>query len=120
MEQAVGNVVCDERTCFECSYDLREQPADGLCPECGTPVSASVREDRWDQADHRWRRRVRRGVLWSIGQELALFFGVLLAMWPRAVDWAGVITFAVMGCSVPISVWLVTASNPAAGGANRG
>jgi hypothetical protein len=63
-------------TCHRCDYDLRAQPADGRCPECGTPVADSVRESaspvrpRWHESDQRWRRSIIAGLWVLVGMSL--------------------------------------------------
>jgi hypothetical protein len=58
-------------SCATCGYDLRSQPAEGICPECATPVAESMRvaalPDRpeWSRSDKRWRWRVVAG-LWVL------------------------------------------------------
>ena len=53
--------------CHVCGYDLRAQPQDGQCPECGTSVAESrrvaamPRRPAWQDSDPRWRRRVLAG-----------------------------------------------------------
>lgn len=60
-----------ELHCAKCGYDLRSQPADGVCPECATPVDESARiaalplRPSWAESDPRWRRRVLAG-LWVL------------------------------------------------------
>jgi hypothetical protein len=50
--------------CHLCGYDLRAQPPDGKCPECGASVAESRRlaaiplRPAWRDSDPRWRRRV--------------------------------------------------------------
>ena len=58
----------DAVACHRCGYDLRSQPADGVCPECGEPVAESIRlaaipvRPAWRDSDPRWRRRMLAGV----------------------------------------------------------
>jgi hypothetical protein len=58
----------DTLRCDECNYDLRAQPPDGQCPECGGSVAASreaakvPRRPAWRDSDPRWRRRMVAGV----------------------------------------------------------
>ena len=33
--------------CFQCGYDLRGTPVDGVCPECG--LAAMVSQERWNK-----------------------------------------------------------------------
>jgi hypothetical protein len=53
--------------CHACGYDVRAQPADGVCPECSAAVSEShrlaaiPRRPAWRDADPRWRRRLLAG-----------------------------------------------------------
>jgi hypothetical protein len=54
-------------TCDLCGYDLRAQPPDGQCPECGASVAesrrlaATPRRPDWRDSDPRWRRRLLAG-----------------------------------------------------------
>lgn len=53
--------------CHACEYDLRTQPAEGVCPECGAAVAESKRlaaiprRPAWRDSDPRWRRRMLAG-----------------------------------------------------------
>ena len=57
--------------CHACGYDVRSQPPDGQCPECGEIVAESIRlaalplRPAWRDSDRRWRRRVLAG-LWAL------------------------------------------------------
>lgn len=50
--------------CHRCEYDVRAQPEDAACPECGASVAESrrigplVRRPAWHESDPRWRRRM--------------------------------------------------------------
>src|SRR5690242_4190752 len=58
----------DEMPCHVCGYDVRAQPADGICPECSASVAESRRLARvprrpaWRDSDPRWRRRMLAGI----------------------------------------------------------
>jgi len=49
--------------CIRCGYDLKGLDASGTCPECGTPISDSIRSDRLVFANPAFVRRLRSGAL---------------------------------------------------------
>ena len=69
--------------CHVCEYDVRAQPRDGICPECGASVAESLRvaavplRPAWRDSDPRWRRRVLAGA-WLLA--LLPLMGVLDAL----------------------------------------
>jgi hypothetical protein len=61
--------VTEDMLCVHCGYNVRGLPVDGRCPECGTPVSWSLRGDLLRHADPEWLDRLRLGTvlkLWNI------------------------------------------------------
>ena len=58
--------------CASCGYDLRAQPPDGVCPECGGSVAEAIRlaalplRPAWADSDPRWRRRMLVGLWWLL------------------------------------------------------
>jgi hypothetical protein len=52
-----GTVAADV-TCRECGYNLRTLHVQARCPECDTPVAASVRGDTLMYCDPRWLRKL--------------------------------------------------------------
>ncbi len=60
--------------CIECGYNLRGLTHQGLCPECGTLKSASLRPDLLQYADPAWRDAICRGLTL-----LAVAFGLIAA-----------------------------------------
>lgn len=68
MSSTPDGIVDTELPCHRCGYDVRAQPADGICPECATSVEASrkmaliPRWPGWRDSDPRWRRRMVAGM----------------------------------------------------------
>lgn len=68
--------------CLSCGYNLRGLTNDGACPECGSPVTASLRGDFLKFADPAWLERLKLGTslkLWNIALTIlaVFFFGIL-------------------------------------------
>lgn len=59
---AMNTPVETDSFCIECGYNLRGLPCQGLCPECGTLKSASLRPDLLQYADPAWRDSICRGL----------------------------------------------------------
>jgi hypothetical protein len=75
--------------CVACGYNLRGLPLEHDCPECGQPIAAWVRADRFTQMDAAWLVRLRRGAkLLQLGVIAALPLvvpGLIVAaagLWP--------------------------------------
>lgn len=64
--------------CIGCGYDLRAQPADGKCPECGTDVDRSMHGFWLRYSDQQWVAAVLRGLNW-VWANLAVFVGAGIA-----------------------------------------
>ncbi len=78
-----------------CGYALTGLPADGSCPECGTPVARSLRGDGWEQAPAAWVARLRRGAL----------------NLRRSFRWAPFLIYPWVALSL-VGVWRLTARRP--------
>jgi hypothetical protein len=73
--------VCASTPCLSCGYDLRTQPAEGVCPECAYPVRLSIGGQLLRYAAPHWVRRMSRGVLLLIiAAAAAVGGGILLQM----------------------------------------
>jgi hypothetical protein len=101
--------------CLTCDYNLRMQPVDGRCPECGQPISATLNFPRLARAAPRWLTSLRDSTtLLIVGWAL---FGAFAATWPHPVVQA-------IGLTVPwalcwMAAWMLTRSEPRGSAAHR-
>jgi hypothetical protein len=61
---SVDGRIVEDRLCIDCGYNLRGLRPDGVCPECGGAVAASLRGLKLEAASLPWLRAVRRGFKW--------------------------------------------------------
>jgi hypothetical protein len=64
-----------DTACLHCGYNLRGLRADGLCPECGSPIGRSVLGNFLRYSDVTWLQAVGKGTtvkLWVIGLSILL------------------------------------------------
>lgn len=99
--------------CRHCGYNLRGLHESGRCPECGTPVGASIRGDLLQFADPQWVEKVARGltiIMWMIlvGYVFGLLISFLGLVSPAA--------FAILGLATAslsyYGAWLMTTPDP--------
>jgi hypothetical protein len=84
MPTAASAAVSVDVACRKCSYNLRGMAGDGLCPECGAPVSLSMRGDLIRYSDPAWINRLSSGItliLWGVGIVIVAF---ALQLWNRS------------------------------------
>ncbi len=68
----------DDFTCLFCEYILRGLRRDGICPECGGPVSASIDPERFVRVDARSLRRIRNGAAGMVLAPGVVLLGALM------------------------------------------
>lgn len=114
MEQVEPAVVDGELSCVECLYDLRGQPMEGVCPECGTAVAASFDDRRLDRADAMWVAKVRWGVALAGGEYVApvVTYAVVSILPGMAKDLVADLTVGSIGLCAVLGAWLMTAHEP--------
>ncbi len=95
--------------CIECGYNLRGLTRQGLCPECGTLRSASLRPDLLQYADPAWRDSICRGLtLLSVG--LGLFAASILISMTAGLFAPPLIRGYIVGPLIIIMMWSTMAS----------
>jgi len=62
---AAGRVDAD-LPCRKCGYNLRGQLAEGICPECATPVGRALQGDYLKFADPKWLETLASGMNWIL------------------------------------------------------
>lgn len=68
-------------SCVQCSYNLRELPGGGRCPECGEAAASSLRRDRLLFANPKWLSAVALGQTAMLASMIAdAVFPIVLAM----------------------------------------
>ena len=110
--------VIDDLPCRTCGYNLRTLAKDGVCPECATPVVASLRSELLREADPNWLRRMRSGC------ELA--YAGIWAAWIWFIFFQGFhaglfVTFAIPGAAAAaaLGTWMLTIPDPSGIGEDR-
>lgn len=105
-DSAAANVDTLRRTvhvhigCTSCGFDLFSAPQSGVCAECGTPVSWSLRGGQLHGQDADWLDGLRRGVAVLTVVAPWMVFGLT---WP----------------AFSYAFWRLSAPNPGAGGTGR-
>jgi hypothetical protein len=117
---AADGTLARDLVCRACGYNLRGLRVDGCCPECGTPVEASLKADLLELADPSWLRRLEHGArltLWAI--KLLCVAVVPIAAVPLAMGNAGyryllwpALFAAAVGLAALVGAWLFTSPMP--------
>lgn len=99
------NEIAEDRPCIHCGYNLRGLAPDGRCPECGEPISGSLRGNLLKHADADWLDTLRFGAnlkAWNIA--LSILAG--LAAWILvAVGFPGVFRALVELVGGAVGLW---------------
>lgn len=72
--------VANDVPCQHCQYNLRMQASDGNCPECQSPISASIHGYYLIDSDLEWLKSVRRG-LWRLCELPAFVLVLVVFFW---------------------------------------
>lgn len=79
LSQDENGRIASDVACIACDYNLRGLRPSDACPECGAPVSASLKSDHLRLADLGWLRTVKKGLLWIIFATLGGFVLTMVA-----------------------------------------
>jgi len=72
-----SNRIAGDVPCAKCGYNLRGQPADALCPECGAHVSDALDPRFLRFADPAWIKTAMEALVWMI---VATFWAVVFCL----------------------------------------
>jgi len=65
-------------SCRNCGYNLRGQPLDGACSECGAAVEWSAKGDRLCYCDPKWIGSLKSGMTWFIASIISALVLVII------------------------------------------
>lgn len=137
MVDASGMVVVT-RKCVSCSYNLMGLMRDSLCPECGTPVANSLRDNLLINSSPVYLARIHKGVflvqagiivmiLMFIGTRLSRLIAVFVAVgtggglgWMYAAIFASAAAMLVIAGMSLYGWWLLSEADPRANQNDRG
>jgi hypothetical protein len=117
-----GTIIAD-RACRRCGYNVRGLRAEGLCPECGTPIGLSTHGDLLRYADPAWVEKLRLGIkymLWGI--VVSIVVGFLASCLARAAGRGKEVQQAIgllAGLLGVYGAWLLTSPDPSRIGEDR-
>jgi hypothetical protein len=119
--------VASELRCAGCGYDLRGLPRNGRCPECGTPVVASLAQFTLYFADPGWLARLQLGtrllltaVVWFIGGIITNFALLASNATPNMTTASHAVFGVVAVALLCASSWCATTPSPAMRATVRG
>jgi hypothetical protein len=99
--------------CRSCGYNLRTLAVAGICPECATPVSESLRGDLLRYADPNFLRRLMVGtrlVYWATA--LLIFYSVFVGGVFHSIYRTLGICLVAASALIALGTWLLTTPDP--------
>ncbi|MFG0249857.1 MAG: hypothetical protein ACF8OB_13295 [Phycisphaeraceae bacterium JB051] len=99
----------DDLACETCQYNLRTQPYQSQCPECGSEIVKSIISNNIFLGNPRWHKKIRRGMTYfmlAIGSTIALQF--LLPSWMPSEQYIRMLPYILM----IIGMYLISTTNP--------
>lgn len=104
----------EDTICARCGYNVRGLRADGLCPECGTPIARSLQGNLLRFADPAWLDKLRFGValrLWNILVSVLAGIGGGVAR-GLGISVAPILAGIVAAILALVATWCITAPEP--------
>jgi hypothetical protein len=106
LDPAPAEIIREDARCLSCGYELRGLTPQGLCPECGTPASLSLRPPGVADADPAWLALQARGA--RIMMVCSMWVWVLPLVWALALmSWQREIRHAVVFLAVGLGLGLL-------------
>jgi hypothetical protein len=106
--------VIDDLPCRTCGYNLRTLATDAVCPECATPIAASLGGELLRYADPNWLSSIDTGCQW-------VYVGMFTAFFAWFVRVKLIETFfpPIAAALIMAGTWQLTAPDPSCIGENR-
>jgi hypothetical protein len=107
----------DDLPCRSCGYNLRTLATSAVCPECATPIAASLRSELLREADPNW--------LWHMHSGCKLLYWGIWGTWfsyvfSRAFRLALIGTFAIPAAAAEaVGTWMLATPDPSGIGEER-
>jgi len=111
--------------CIACEYPLKGLDRDGACPECGTRIALSLRDDRLCHAHPLWLMRVSEATTLILFCYVVLLTGEVVFVPPISVDSVGVAgrvfthLFTLGSAWLCLGIWLLATPEYVAAGQYR-
>lgn len=123
-----SGLVGDDRPCVSCGYNVRGLPADGACPECGTPIPASLHGRLLRYASPGYLAMLHRGAVvveTAIAAQAVMVMAAVFLPWftsrAGAPAWLKAVAIAADGVTTALSVlgligwWMLSSRDPGEG-----
>lgn len=109
----VATPIDEDTACARCGYNLRGLRADGLCPECATPIARSLQAKRLRFADPDWLDKLRLGVAYQLRTLLLATLAVVSEIVAPSVLRGASLLFGIASFVLALmAVWYTTEPEP--------
>src|SRR6266550_4420094 len=123
VEVTPGGIVAADVNCHHCGYDLRTLRVTANCPECNTPVRASLRGDQLAFADPQWLKTVALGArmlsVAGVGGFISTALWSLFGKFHPAAEAIGKAGVFLAIAATLVGSWLMTLPDPSGIGEDK-